>query len=119
MQGFWHDLHYDNKVLLVFHQVMYGHMVVKSLSIGNRRTDVGYDEKSSKPFETYYSRTRSIYRLKSRLFKNDTNAAFLRAARAGNLEKVLEHLKSNTDINTCNALLLTDESQVGENYKKN
>ncbi|XP_042242860.1 uncharacterized protein LOC121880005 isoform X24 [Homarus americanus] len=32
----------------------------------------------------------------------DGSASFLRAARAGNLEKVLEFLKTNTDINTCN-----------------
>lgn len=31
------------------------------------------------------------------------SAAFLRAARAGNLEKVLEILRLGTDINTCNA----------------
>ncbi|XP_055373548.1 ankyrin-3-like isoform X1 [Condylostylus longicornis] len=33
----------------------------------------------------------------------DGNTSFLRAARAGNLDKVLEHLKNNIDINTCNA----------------
>ncbi|XP_055844321.1 ankyrin-3 isoform X1 [Episyrphus balteatus] len=32
----------------------------------------------------------------------DGNTSFLRSARAGNLEKVLEHLKNNIDINTCN-----------------
>ncbi|XP_042859639.1 ankyrin-2-like isoform X25 [Penaeus japonicus] len=37
------------------------------------------------------------------LEKTDGSASFLRAARAGNLEKVLEFLKTNTDINTCNA----------------
>ncbi|XP_063863245.1 ankyrin-2-like isoform X49 [Scylla paramamosain] len=35
--------------------------------------------------------------------QSDGSASFLRAARAGNLEKVLEFLKTNTDINTCNA----------------
>ncbi|XP_050687551.1 ankyrin-2-like isoform X31 [Eriocheir sinensis] len=35
--------------------------------------------------------------------QTDGSASFLRAARAGNLEKVLEFLKTNTDINTCNA----------------
>ncbi|KAF4523418.1 hypothetical protein B566_EDAN007890, partial [Ephemera danica] len=34
---------------------------------------------------------------------SDGNTAFLRAARAGNLDKVLEYLKSNIDINTSNA----------------
>ncbi|XP_046809216.1 ankyrin-2 isoform X9 [Lucilia cuprina] len=33
----------------------------------------------------------------------DGNTSFLRAARAGNLDKVLEHLKNNIDINTSNA----------------
>ncbi|CAG0885022.1 unnamed protein product [Cyprideis torosa] len=32
----------------------------------------------------------------------DSGAAFLRAARAGNLEKVLDFLKNGIDINTCN-----------------
>lgn len=30
-------------------------------------------------------------------------ASFLRAARSGNLDKVLEYLKGSFDINTCNA----------------
>ncbi|XP_071040645.1 uncharacterized protein [Parasteatoda tepidariorum] len=34
--------------------------------------------------------------------QSDTNASFLRAARAANLEKVLEYLKGNIDINTSN-----------------
>ncbi|XP_058987845.1 ankyrin-2 isoform X3 [Musca domestica] len=33
----------------------------------------------------------------------DGNTSFLRAARAGNMDKVLEHLKNNIDINTSNA----------------
>ncbi|CAI4225867.1 unnamed protein product [Auanema sp. JU1783] len=35
--------------------------------------------------------------------KTEGSASFLRAARAGNLDKVLELLRSGTDINTCNA----------------
>ncbi|XP_078659165.1 uncharacterized protein LOC144904237 isoform X44 [Branchiostoma floridae x Branchiostoma belcheri] len=35
--------------------------------------------------------------------ESDGNASFLRAARAGNLDKVLEYLKGSTDINTSNA----------------
>uniref|UniRef100_F1KQ68 Ankyrin-1 n=1 Tax=Ascaris suum TaxID=6253 RepID=F1KQ68_ASCSU len=35
--------------------------------------------------------------------KGESSASFLRAARAGNLERVLELLRSGTDINTCNA----------------
>ena len=37
-------------------------------------------------------------------FQTDGNASFLRAARAGNLEKVLEYLKGNIDINTSNSV---------------
>ena len=42
-------------------------------------------------------------------FQSDDNASFLRAARGGNLEKVLEYLKANTDINTCNAVSFFDQ----------
>jgi hypothetical protein len=38
------------------------------------------------------------------LLQSDGNTAFLRAARAGHLDKVLEHLKSNIDINTSNSV---------------
>ncbi|XP_059551522.1 ankyrin-2 isoform X34 [Myotis daubentonii] len=34
--------------------------------------------------------------------RSDSNASFLRAARAGNLDKVMEFLKGGVDINTCN-----------------
>ncbi|XP_036072561.1 ankyrin-2b isoform X4 [Oryzias melastigma] len=34
--------------------------------------------------------------------KSDSNTSFLRAARAGNLDKVLEYLKGGVDISTCN-----------------
>ncbi|XP_069487123.1 ankyrin-2 isoform X39 [Ambystoma mexicanum] len=36
------------------------------------------------------------------LQESDSNASFLRAARAGNLDKVVEYLKGGIDINTCN-----------------
>ncbi|XP_078232739.1 ankyrin-2 isoform X48 [Pogona vitticeps] len=39
---------------------------------------------------------------KKRPKKSDSNASFLRAARAGNLDKVVEFLKGGIDINTCN-----------------
>ncbi|XP_023373943.1 ankyrin-2 isoform X32 [Otolemur garnettii] len=38
----------------------------------------------------------------SRIRQSDSNASFLRAARAGNLDKVVEYLKGGIDINTCN-----------------
>ncbi|XP_058476350.1 ankyrin-3-like isoform X7 [Solea solea] len=34
--------------------------------------------------------------------KTDTNACYLRAARAGNLEKALDYLKNGVDVNICN-----------------
>nr|XP_023654109.1 ankyrin-3-like isoform X2 [Paramormyrops kingsleyae] len=37
-----------------------------------------------------------------RIRQSDSNTSFLRAARAGNLDKVLEYLKDGVDINTCN-----------------
>ncbi|XP_053514086.1 ankyrin-2 isoform X9 [Artibeus jamaicensis] len=37
-----------------------------------------------------------------RMRQSDSNASFLRAARAGNLDKVVEYLKGGIDINTCN-----------------
>ncbi|KAK1794109.1 hypothetical protein P4O66_010719 [Electrophorus voltai] len=36
------------------------------------------------------------------VMQTDTNASYLRAARAGNLEKALDYLKSGVDINICN-----------------
>ncbi|KAM4730004.1 ankyrin-3-like isoform 11-T12 [Anableps anableps] len=36
------------------------------------------------------------------LAQSDSNASYLRAARAGNLEKVLDYLKSGVEINICN-----------------
>ncbi|XP_077134930.1 ankyrin-2 isoform X2 [Ranitomeya variabilis] len=36
------------------------------------------------------------------LHKSDSNTSFLKAARSGNLDKVLEYLKGGVDINTCN-----------------
>ena len=40
--------------------------------------------------------------------KTEVNASFLRAARAGNLEKVIEYLKENIDINVSNTVILKD-----------
>ncbi|XP_043912336.1 ankyrin-3 isoform X2 [Protopterus annectens] len=41
-------------------------------------------------------------RSRDRRKKSDNNASYLRAARAGNLEKALEYLKNGVDINICN-----------------
>ncbi|XP_050648364.1 ankyrin-2 isoform X35 [Macaca thibetana thibetana] len=43
-----------------------------------------------------------IFQMTTMLQKSDSNASFLRAARAGNLDKVVEYLKGGIDINTCN-----------------
>ena len=39
--------------------------------------------------------------------KTEVNASFLRAARAGNLDKVLEYLNQNIDINVSNSVRRT------------
>lgn len=41
------------------------------------------------------------------MLQSDGNTSFLRAARNGQLDKVLEHLKSNIDINTSNAVSIS------------
>ncbi|XP_078422019.1 ankyrin 3b isoform X2 [Cetorhinus maximus] len=41
-------------------------------------------------------------RSRDRKRKTDTNASYLRAARAGNLEKALDYIKAGVDINICN-----------------
>lgn len=38
------------------------------------------------------------------VIQTESSSSFLRAARAGNLEKLLEYLKGKMDINTCNAV---------------
>ncbi len=58
--------------------------------------------------------------------QSDDNASFLRAARGGNLEKVLEYLKGSTDINTSNAVgtfalslsdyYLSERTKARQNY---
>ncbi|XP_075276989.1 ankyrin-2 isoform X2 [Opisthocomus hoazin] len=50
--------------------------------------------------ESTKMKTRSTKQTKR--VESDSNASFLRAARAGNLDKVVEYLKSGIDINTCN-----------------
>ncbi|XP_058882472.1 ankyrin-3-like isoform X36 [Acipenser ruthenus] len=41
-------------------------------------------------------------RTRERKKKSDSNASYLRAARAGNIEKALDYLKTGVDINICN-----------------
>uniref|UniRef100_A0A670ZRI3 Ankyrin 3 n=1 Tax=Pseudonaja textilis TaxID=8673 RepID=A0A670ZRI3_PSETE len=44
----------------------------------------------------------SVRLVHARMQSSDTNASYLRAARAGNLEKALDYLKNGVDINICN-----------------
>uniref|UniRef100_A0A671YAU7 Ankyrin 2 n=1 Tax=Sparus aurata TaxID=8175 RepID=A0A671YAU7_SPAAU len=43
-----------------------------------------------------------FFHQRSRELGSDSNTSFLRAARAGNIDKVLEYLKGGVDISTCN-----------------
>ncbi len=60
-------------------------------------------------FSYFSQRWNAVWKFKISLnfffpFQSDDSASFLRAARGGNTEKVLEFLKNGTDINTCNAV---------------
>ncbi|XP_062989148.1 ankyrin-3 isoform X1 [Elgaria multicarinata webbii] len=61
----------------------------------NRDLELNPDEENEK-------KKKHRKRSKDRKKKSDTNASYLRAARAGNLEKALDYLKSGVDINICN-----------------
>ncbi|KAJ4433379.1 hypothetical protein ANN_15638 [Periplaneta americana] len=53
------------------------------------------------------------------MLQSDGNTAFLRAARAGHLDKVLEHLKSNIDINTSNSKIFgAKRDEVTREWRK-
>lgn len=51
--------------------------------------------------------------------QSDSNASFLRAARAGNLDKVVEYLKSGIDINTCNQVRYLKDRSLQERIVRN
>uniref|UniRef100_A0A914W895 Uncharacterized protein n=1 Tax=Plectus sambesii TaxID=2011161 RepID=A0A914W895_9BILA len=55
------------------------------------------------PLNDTYSTMAATSKDDQQLQPTEGSASFLRAARAGNLERVLDLLKSGTDINTCNA----------------
>ncbi|XP_068806863.1 ankyrin-3 isoform X3 [Struthio camelus] len=61
----------------------------------NRDLEINADEETEK-------KRKHRKRSRDRKKKSDTNASYLRAARAGNLEKALDYLKSGVDINICN-----------------
>ncbi|XP_039222541.1 ankyrin-3 isoform X34 [Crotalus tigris] len=61
----------------------------------NRDLELNPDEENEK-------KRKHRKRSKDRKKKSDTNASYLRAARAGNLEKALDYLKNGVDINICN-----------------
>lgn len=52
------------------------------------------------------------------VLQTDTNASYLRAARAGNLEKALDYLKSGVDINVCNQVRYFYEENVLWFYRR-
>ncbi|XP_069834564.1 ankyrin-2 isoform X5 [Dendropsophus ebraccatus] len=61
------------------------------------------DEKEKEREREKERRRRKIPRDRlDRKRKSDSNTSFLKAARSGNLDKVLEYLKGGVDINTCN-----------------
>uniref|UniRef100_A0A8C1UCA7 Ankyrin 2 n=1 Tax=Cyprinus carpio TaxID=7962 RepID=A0A8C1UCA7_CYPCA len=53
-----------------------------------------------RPLKAWQEQNDDNARLRSK--KSDSNTSFLRAARAGNMDKVLEYLKGGVDISTCN-----------------
>ncbi|XP_029110332.1 ankyrin-2-like [Scleropages formosus] len=55
-----------------------------------------------KALEKAHERRRRSRERAERRRKSDSNTSFLRAARAGNIDKVLEYLKGGVDISTCN-----------------
>nr|XP_032642454.1 ankyrin-3 isoform X11 [Chelonoidis abingdonii] len=61
----------------------------------NRDLEIVADEENEK-------KRKHRKRSRDRKRKSDTNASYLRAARAGNLEKALDYLKTGVDINICN-----------------
>ncbi|XP_040982992.1 ankyrin-3 isoform X14 [Aquila chrysaetos chrysaetos] len=61
----------------------------------NRDLEINADEETEK-------KRKHRKRSRDRKKKSDTNASYLRAARAGNLEKALDYLKSGVDINISN-----------------
>ncbi|XP_074856249.1 ankyrin-3 isoform X5 [Carettochelys insculpta] len=61
----------------------------------NRDLEINADEDNEK-------KRKHRKRSRDRKRKSDTNASYLRAARAGNLEKALDYLKTGVDINICN-----------------
>lgn len=50
--------------------------------------------------------------------QSDSNTSFLRAARAGNVEKVLDFLKSGQDISTCNQVTFSINQDFNVTKKK-
>ncbi|XP_031441404.1 uncharacterized protein LOC105907238 [Clupea harengus] len=59
-------------------------------------------EPDTKALEKARERRRRSRERAERKRKSDSNTSFLRAARAGNIDKVLEYLKGGVDIGTCN-----------------
>lgn len=73
------------------------------LSIHSRQ-DIAYVDTLFLFTCTPFSVVNLIKYVNSFLLFQDGSHSFLRAARSGNMQKVLEHLQQNTDINTANAV---------------
>lgn len=94
------DIRFDSLVhAVVIFKFIYSTSVLKF----NRKRE--YKECECEEHESFLNFTRihteciSFY-----FFQSDPSTAFLRAARAGQLEKVLEYLESGVDINASNAV---------------
>lgn len=59
------------------------------------------------PIFHYFHVTHSQTAALTVFLQTDVNACYLRAARAGNLEKALDYLKNGVDINICNQVCLS------------
>ena len=81
-----------------------GHTLVRNFKIRCTHVLVNVSQYVMKSYGLVFSYCSRVLISIVLLFQSDDNASFLRAARGGNLEKVLEYLKASTDINTCNAV---------------
>ncbi|XP_062850121.1 ankyrin-2b isoform X17 [Trichomycterus rosablanca] len=66
------------------------------------RVEIEQQQLDTKALEKARERRRRSRERAERKRKSDSNTSFLRAARAGNIDKVLEYLKGGVDISTCN-----------------
>ncbi|TSL34538.1 Ankyrin-2 [Bagarius yarrelli] len=75
---------------------------VKNETAHLKKARLEIDQPDTKALEKARERRRRSRERAERKRKSDSNTSFLRAARAGNIDKVLEYLKGGVDIGTCN-----------------